>query len=78
MKGHLRLHFSSAESSDEAVLAVYPTNIRRRILRHLYNQSLHTCWLFRGCKQKFLDALLATAKVELYMPQVMPQVIGTS
>eukprot|EP00775_Hariotina_reticulata_P006152 gene6152-6389_t len=70
MKGHLRLHFSSAESSDEAVLAVYPTNIRRRILRHLYNHSLHTCWMFRGCKQKFLDALLAAAKVELYMPQV--------
>lgn len=29
LKGHLQLHFSSAEMSDEAVLAVYPTTVRR-------------------------------------------------
>eukprot|EP00882_Tetradesmus_deserticola_P029635 GHRQ01033216.1.p1 GENE.GHRQ01033216.1~~GHRQ01033216.1.p1 ORF type:complete len:132 (+),score=4.38 GHRQ01033216.1:362-757(+) len=70
MKGHLRLHFSSAEGSDEAVLSVYPTTIRRRILRHLYSSPLDGCWLFYNCKQKFLDAVLASAKVELYMPKV--------
>ncbi|KAF6266101.1 hypothetical protein COO60DRAFT_1697459 [Scenedesmus sp. NREL 46B-D3] len=70
LKGHLQLHFSSAEMSDEAVLAVYPTTVRRRILRHMYNSPLRACWLFSGCGQKFLDALLATAKVELYMPKV--------
>lgn len=70
MQGHLKLHFSSAETSDESVLAVYPTTIRRRILRHLYNLPLHSCWLFTGCKQKFLDALLLSAKVELFMPKV--------
>jgi hypothetical protein len=70
MKGHLRLHFSSAEGSDEAVLSVYPTTIRRRILRHLYSNPLACCWLFHNCKQKFLDAVLASAKVELYMPKV--------
>ncbi|KAF8054945.1 AKT1 [Scenedesmus sp. PABB004] len=70
MKGHLRLHFSSAESSDEAVLGVYPTTIRRRVLRHLYNGALTSCWLFRGAKQKFIDALLLSAKVELFMPKV--------
>lgn len=70
MKGHLRLHFSSAEGSDEAVLSVYPTTIRRRILRHLYSNPLSRCWLFGNCKQKFLDAVLASAKVELYMPKV--------
>lgn len=70
MKGHLKLHFSNAEMQDESVLSVYPTTIRRRILRHLYNYPLHTCWLFRGCKQKFVDALLLSAKVELFMPKV--------
>lgn len=28
MKGHLRLHFSAQEASDEQVLATYPTAIR--------------------------------------------------
>jgi hypothetical protein len=36
----------------------------------MYNSPLRGCWLFAGCRQKFLDALLATAKVELYMPKV--------
>lgn len=70
MKGHLRLHFSSAETSDEAVLSVYPTTIRRRILRHLYIKALSSCWLFERCKLKLLDAVLAASKVELYMPKV--------
>jgi hypothetical protein len=30
------------------VLTKYPTNIRRRILRHLYNEPLSNCWLFKG------------------------------
>lgn len=77
MKGHLRLHFTSAEGSDEAVLSLYPTTIRRRILRHLYSSPLNYCWLFSDCKQKFLDALLASAKVELYMPRVrLPDLVG--
>lgn len=71
MKGHLRLHFSSAESSDEAVLSVYPTTIRRRILRHLYMRALGSAWLFQGCRQKMLDAVLAASKIELYMPKVI-------
>jgi hypothetical protein len=29
LKGHLQLHFSSADMSDEAVLGVYPTTVRR-------------------------------------------------
>ena len=70
MQGHLRLHFSSEEASDEQVLAIYPTSIRRRILRHLYLDSLKRCWLFNGCRQKFMDAILAAARVELFMPKV--------
>ena len=36
------------------------------------NQSTNgrrSCYLFEGCGQKFLDALLATARVELYMEE---------
>jgi hypothetical protein len=47
MKGHLQLHFSSADLSDQAVLAVYPTTIRQRVLRHLYSSPMVSCWLFR-------------------------------
>jgi hypothetical protein len=50
MKGHLALHFSSMDASDDAVLGKYPTNIRRRILRHLYTEPLDRCWLFNGVK----------------------------
>jgi hypothetical protein len=32
LKGHLQLHFSSSEMSDEAVLGVYPTTVRRYVL----------------------------------------------
>jgi hypothetical protein len=70
MKGHLRLHFSTSDYRDDAVLGVFPTTIRRRTLRHLYNAPLHSCWLFGGAKQKFLDALLLGARVELFGPKV--------
>jgi hypothetical protein len=70
MKGHLRLHFSTSDFRDESVLGVFPTTIRRRTLRHLYNAPLHSCWLFGGAKQKFLDALLLGARVELFGPKV--------
>ena len=52
------------------VLSIYPSTIRRRILRHLYQEPMQSCYLFADCKQKFLDALLAAARVELFMPQV--------
>jgi hypothetical protein len=70
MKDHLQLQFSSQEASDEKVLGGFPTSMRRRVLRHLYANSLWQSWLFAGCRQKFLDALLACAKVEMFMPQV--------
>ncbi len=55
------------------VLNIYPSTIRRRILRHLYLDQLHKCFLFADCKLKFLDAILAGARVELFMPQVRRQ-----
>ncbi len=54
------------------VLHIFPTTIRRRILRHLYLRHVRAAYLFKGVRQKFLDALLATARIELFMPQVYP------
>eukprot|EP00884_Botryococcus_braunii_P021334 jgi/Botrbrau1/7885/Bobra.9_2s0059.2 len=70
MQAHLRLHFANEEAADEAVLSAYPSTIRRRLLRHLYLEQLRSCYLFQGCRQKFLDAVLSIAKVELFMPKV--------
>lgn len=70
MMRHLKLHFYNSQSSDEQVLAAYPSTIRRRVLRQLYLVALRRAYLFDGAKQRFLDALLASARVELYLPQV--------
>eukprot|EP00878_Enallax_costatus_P040391 GHUV01046596.1.p1 GENE.GHUV01046596.1~~GHUV01046596.1.p1 ORF type:complete len:146 (-),score=4.79 GHUV01046596.1:35-472(-) len=52
------------------VLAVYPTTIRRKILRQLYSIPMHECYLFDKCGVKFLDALMLGARVELFLPKV--------
>lgn len=31
-------------------------------------RHLRSCYLFRGCPQRFLDTLLASARVEVFMP----------
>ena len=36
--------------SDEAVLSTYPSTIRRRVLRHLYQGKLSKAYLFSGCQ----------------------------
>jgi hypothetical protein len=35
-------------TSDEAVLAPFPTSVRRRILRQLYSEPLDGCYLFKA------------------------------
>jgi hypothetical protein len=50
------------------VLSIFPTTIRRRILQYLYMRHLRNCYLFGSCPQRFLDALLASARVEVFMP----------
>ena len=70
MQRHLKLHFYNSSAADEAVLKAYPSSIRRRVLRQLYLPTLRQCYLFTGAKQRFLDALLAVSRVELYLPQV--------
>lgn len=41
--------------------------------RHLYLDVLRDCYLFAGCKARFLDQVLAVARMELFMPNVSAQ-----
>ncbi len=52
------------------VLQIFPTTIRRRILRHLYLGHVRNAYLFKGVRQKFIDAVLSVSRIELFMPQV--------
>lgn len=54
MRAHLELHYQSEQVADEAVLSMYPSAIRRKVLRHLYLEPLRNCYLFKSCKPKFL------------------------
>jgi hypothetical protein len=38
--------------------------------RHLYLDVLKDCYLFGGCKPRFLDLVLAAVRMELFMPNV--------
>ncbi|GLI61751.1 hypothetical protein VaNZ11_004203 [Volvox africanus] len=76
MQDHLEVTFNTEQIDDEHVLSIYPTTIRRKVLRHLYLQPVRNCYLFKGCKQRFLDALLTAARVELFMPGVQLMVEG--
>ena len=53
-------------------MVIFPTTIRRRILRHLYLRQVHMAYLFKGVRQKFIDAILGVARIELFMPQARP------
>ena len=39
-------------------------------LRHLYHSKLARVYLFIDCQRKFLDVILAYAKIETFMPKV--------
>lgn len=76
MRQHLDLHFESEQSSDDKVLAIYPVVIRKRVLRHLYLDPLRQCYLFKRCKPKFMDAVLASCRTDLFMPNVQLVSVG--
>ena len=38
--------------------------------RHLYEEPLRSCYLFTGLKAKFLDALMASCRTDLFLPHV--------
>ena len=78
MQEHLRLSFNNREASDEQVLSIYPSTIRRRILRHLYSRHLKAAYLFAGTPRKFLDALLASSRLELFKQGVEIVAAGDS
>ena len=62
LKPHIASLWVRQEARDEQVLVAYPITIRRRILRHLYLRHVRATYLFQGCRQKFLDALLGISK----------------
>ncbi len=69
MADHLKKHLEFAQRTDEAVLQIYPTTIRRRVLRHLYQDKLSKAYLFTDCPRRLLDLILAVANIETFMPK---------
>ncbi|GAX77319.1 hypothetical protein CEUSTIGMA_g4765.t1 [Chlamydomonas eustigma] len=68
MEAHLKNHLDFADRSDEAVLNIYPSAMRRKVLRHLYLGKLSGCYLFRDCHQKLLNLIISVATIETFMP----------
>lgn len=36
----------------------------------MYLEALRQCYLFHGCKARFLDEVLSVARMEIFMPNV--------
>ena len=70
MRHHIDLHSQVEHTADEKVLAIYPTAISRKVLRHLYAKTLSHCYLFAKNKAKFLDTLLASCRTDLFTADV--------
>ncbi|MEW5304454.1 MAG: hypothetical protein WDW36_007064 [Sanguina aurantia] len=70
VRQHLDLHFHGEQVSDTSVLSIFPTTIKRKVMRHTYMRTVKNCYLFAHCKQKFFDAFIKAAHVELFMPGV--------
>lgn len=66
LQTQLRLEFNNREISDEQVLQHFPSAVRRKILRKLYLAPLIKTQLLRGIRQEFVDAFLASCKVEIF------------
>ena len=68
LKRQLRLEFNNREIADEHVLKNFPSAVRRKILRKLYLQPLMNTQLLKGVRPQFVDAFLASCKVEIFSP----------
>lgn len=68
LKAQLRLEHNNREISDEQVLSNFPGAVRRKILRKLYMEPLVKTHLMTGVRQQFVDAFLASCKVEIFNP----------
>ena len=68
LETQLKVEFNSREYSDETVLVDFPTAVRRKVLRRLYLPHLMQTSLMKGIRQQFVDAFLASCKVEIFTP----------
>ena len=68
LKSQLKLGFQNQEISDEQVLKPFPSAVRRKLLRRLYLKHLLQTQLMKGVRQQFVDAFLASCKVEIFSP----------
>lgn len=68
LKRQLRLEFNNREVSDEQVLKYFPSAVRRKILQRLYKEYLTNTTLMDGVRPQFIDAFLASCKVEIFSP----------
>ena len=66
LKSQLRLGFQNQEICDEQVLKPFPSSVRRKILRRLYLKPLLQTQLMTGVREQFVDAFLASCKVEIF------------
>jgi hypothetical protein len=66
LKSQLKLGFQNQEISDEQVLKPFPSSVRRKILRRLYLKPLLQTQLMKGVRQQFVDAFLASCRVEIF------------
>jgi ankyrin repeat protein/CRP-like cAMP-binding protein len=66
LRAQLKLDFNNREISDEYVLANFPTETRRKVLRRLYLPSLMQTSLMKGIRQQFVDSFLTTCNVEIF------------
>lgn len=56
---------------DQDIMDKFPTALRRRLLHTLYLPHIEDNYLLQGMSSnRFIDALLASADVDLYMPGV--------
>ena len=68
LKAQLRLEHHNREIADEQVLKNFPSAVRRKVLRTLYLKPLVKTQLMKGIRQQFVDAFLASCKVEIFNP----------
>jgi ankyrin repeat protein/CRP-like cAMP-binding protein len=68
LKTQLNLEFNNRELSDEEVLKLFPSAVRRKVLKRLYLPSLMQTNLMKGVRQQFVDSFLTTCHVEIFSP----------
>ena len=66
-KPHLLIQI---EQSQQPILSPRLLSPSSPCCRHLYLQSLKHCYLFNACKPKFMDAVMAACRADMFMPDV--------